>query len=660
MIDVLQDFLSSINFFDIIVLIILIYNVLQCFYKGFSLSLISFSKWILSTIVTIILVPKLQPIVSEYIQSEFINNVGLGITIFIFTLFITIIIGKTLSKAVTWTGVGSIDKVFGFLFGFFKGYIVCVCLFSILNWFYPYQNWGISAEDAISFNFISKGSDVLINEFPSNEDFIDTKEKIEKFESDKLREECGIFGISNHADASALVALGLHALQHRGQEGCGIVSFDGKNYHSEKRQGLIGDHFTDLETLKKLPGSFAIGHNRYSTTGETSLRNIQPFFADLHMGGLSIAHNGNLTNAIVLRENLVKNGAIFRTTSDTETIVQLIARSKREKFIDKLIDTLFQIQGGYSLVLMTNKKLVGVRDPFGIRPLVVGKIKNSYIFASETCALDIVGASFVREVKNGEIVIVEDNQLKSIKPFPQQKARPCVFEYIYFARPDSLINNKCAYEYRKNLGTELAKEADLKADLVVPVPDSGVPAALGYAKHSKKNFELGLIRNHYVGRTFIEPTQNIRSLGVKLKLNSTKTIVKGKSIILIDDSLVRGTTCHKIVKMLYESGAKEVHVRIACPEIIYPDFYGVDMPTKEELLAFKKNNKEMCDYLNAKSLKFLSLEGLYKALINEKRDAKYPQFSDHYFTGDYPIKPHDNINGINVKQLSLLSGKSNN
>ena len=483
---------------------------------------------------------------------------------------------------------------------------------------------------------------------------------MKKFESDKLREECGIFGISNHADASALVALGLHALQHRGQEGCGIVSFDGKNYHSEKRQGLIGDHFTDLETLKKLPGSFAIGHNRYSTTGETSLRNIQPFFADLHMGGLSIAHNGNLTNALVLRENLVKNGAIFRTTSDTETIVQLIARSKREKFIDRLIDALFQIQGGYSLVLMTNKKLVGVRDPFGIRPLVVGKIKNSYIFASETCALDIVGASFVREVKNGEIVIVEDNQLKSIKPFPQQKARPCVFEYIYFARPDSLINNKCAYEYRKNLGIELAKEADLNADLVVPVPDSGVPAALGFAKHSKKNFELGLIRNHYVGRTFIEPTQNIRSLGVKLKLNSTKTIVKGKSIILIDDSLVRGTTCHKIVKMLYESGAKEVHVRIACPEIRYPDFYGVDMPTKEELLAFRKNNKEMCDYLNAKSLKFLSLEGLYKALINEKRDAKYPQFSDHYFTGDYPVKPHDNINGINVKQLSLLSGKSNN
>tara|TARA_B100001059_G_C17827627_1_gene582407 strand:+ start:329 stop:1810 length:1482 start_codon:yes stop_codon:yes gene_type:complete len=485
------------------------------------------------------------------------------------------------------------------------------------------------------------------------------KKKLKKFNSDKLKEECGVFGISNHDDASALVALGLHALQHRGQEGCGIVSFDGKNYHSEKRQGLVGDHFTDSQTLNKLPGNFAIGHNRYSTTGDTSLRNIQPFFADLHMGGLSVSHNGNLTNALLLREILVKDGAIFNSTSDTETIVQLIAKSKRDKFIDKLIDTLFQIQGGYSLILMTNKKLVGVRDPFGIRPLVIGKLKNSYIFASETCALDIVGATFIREVENGEIVIIENEELKSIKPFPKQKQRPCVFEYIYFARPDSLINNKCAYEYRKNLGSELAKEADLKADLVIPVPDSGVPAALGYAEQSKKKFELGLIRNHYVGRTFIEPSQNIRSLGVKLKLNSTKTIVRNKSIVLIDDSLVRGTTCHKIVKMLYESGAKEVHVRIACPEIKYPDFYGVDMPTKKELLAHEKNNKEMCSYINAKSLEFLSLDGLYKALIGASRNQNYPQFSDHYFTGEYPVKPHDNERGLKVKQLSLLSGKSN-
>ena len=483
---------------------------------------------------------------------------------------------------------------------------------------------------------------------------------MKRFNIDKLREECGIFGITNHEDASALVALGLHALQHRGQEGCGIVSFDGKNYHSEKRQGLVGDHFTNNEVIKKLPGKFAIGHNRYSTTGETSLRNIQPFFADLHMGGLSIAHNGNLTNALALREILVKEGAIFRTTSDTETIVQLIAKSKREKIIDKLIDTLFQIQGGYSLVIMTNKKLIGVRDPFGIRPLVIGKLKDCYILASETCALDIVGATFVREVENGEIIVIENNEIRSIKPFPKQKERPCIFEYIYFARPDSIINGKCAYEYRKDFGRQLAKESDVEADMVVPVPDSGVPAALGYAEFSKKKFDLGLIRNHYVGRTFIEPTQSIRSLGVKLKLSSTKSIVKDKKIILIDDSLVRGTTCHKIVKMLYEAGAKEIHVRIACPEIKFPDFYGVDMPTKKELLAHNKTNEEMCAYIKAKSLKFLSLEGLYEGLVKGKRNNSYPQFSDHYFTGDYPIIPKDKVGDEKITQLSLLSGKSNN
>ncbi len=481
---------------------------------------------------------------------------------------------------------------------------------------------------------------------------------MKKFNKDKLREECGIFGISNHEDSAALVALGLHALQHRGQEGCGIVSYDGKNYHSEKRQGLVGDHFTKSEVIGRLPGKFSIGHNRYSTTGETSLRNIQPFFADLHMGGLSIAHNGNLTNALTLREDLVKNGAIFRTTSDTETIVQLIAKSKREKIVDKLIDALFQIKGGYSLVIMTNKKLIGVRDPFGIRPLVIGKLNKSYILASETCALDIVGANFIREVDNGEIVVIENDKLNSIKPFPKQKARPCIFEYIYFARPDSIIDGKCAYEFRKNFGVQLAKETDINADIVVPVPDSGVPAAMGYAEYSKKKFELGLIRNHYVGRTFIEPSQQIRSLGVKLKLSSTKSIVNDKKIILIDDSLVRGTTCYKIVKMLYEAGAKEVHVRIACPEIRYPDFYGVDMPTKKELLAHKKSNKEMCEYINAKTLNFLSLEGLYEGLNKGKRNNVYPQFSDHYFTGEYPVKPSDNLGEEKIKQLSLLSSKS--
>tara|TARA_B100001741_G_C16546943_1_gene597245 strand:- start:162 stop:1598 length:1437 start_codon:yes stop_codon:yes gene_type:complete len=476
----------------------------------------------------------------------------------------------------------------------------------------------------------------------------------------QINEECGVFGIFNSEDASALTALGLHALQHRGQEGCGIVSFDGKNFHSEKRNGLVGDNFTNKDILKKLPGNYAIGHNRYSTTGETSLRNIQPFFADLYGGGISIAHNGNLTNAMQLRESLVKGGAIFRTTTDTETIVQLIAKSNRNKIVDKVIEALFQIQGGYALVMMTNKKLIGVRDPLGIRPLVLGKIKNSYVLASETCALDIIGAKFIREIENGEIVVIEKDKIKSLKPFPKKKSRPCVFEYIYFARPDSLLNGKSAYEYRKNLGKELAKESDEVGDIIIPVPDSGVPAAIGYSQNKKMNFELGLIRNHYVGRTFIEPTQSIRSLGVKLKLSANSSSIKNRSIILIDDSLVRGTTCLKIVKMLYDAGAKEVHVRIASPEIKYPDFYGIDMPSKKELLSANKNVKEICAYVKAKSLKFLSIDGMYRALSGDVRNKIYPQFTDHYFTGEYPIKLIDHLKDNKVTQLSFLSGKSTN
>ena len=476
----------------------------------------------------------------------------------------------------------------------------------------------------------------------------------------KINEKCGVFGVYDIEDASALTALGLHALQHRGQEGCGIVSFDGKNFHSEKRHGLVGDNFTNKDVLKKLPGKFAVGHNRYSTTGETSMRNIQPFFADLYGGGIAIAHNGNLTNALRLRENLVKEGAIFRTTSDTETIVQLIAKSKRLKIIDKIIDALFQIQGGFALTMITNKKLIGVRDPLGIRPLVLGKLKDSYVLASESCALDIIGAKFVREVENGEIVVIENKSIQSLKPFPKKKSRPCVFEYIYFARPDSLLDGKSAYEYRKNLGYELAKESKDVGDIVVPVPDSGVPAAIGYSQYKKIGFELGLIRNHYVGRTFIEPKQNIRSFGVKLKLSSNKSSIKNKSIILIDDSIVRGTTCSKIVKMLYDGGAKEVHVRISSPPIKFPDFYGIDMPSKKELLAANKNLKEMCKHIQADSLKFLSLEGLYRAIFNQSRNNTYPQLTDHYFTGEYPVNLVDQVKNDKVTQLSLLSGKSNN
>ena len=485
------------------------------------------------------------------------------------------------------------------------------------------------------------------------------KKKLKNF-NPKLKEECGVFGVSNAKDASALAALGLHALQHRGQEGCGIVTFDGEKYYSEKRFGLVGDNFNKEKVLKNLKGNYAIGHNRYSTTGENTLRNIQPFFADTNAGGIGVAHNGNLTNSISLRNKLVEDGAIFHTTSDTETIVQLIAKSKRPKTVDKVVDAIFQIQGGYALVMLTQNSLIGVRDPYGIRPLVIGRLGGSYVLASETCALDIIGAKFLRDVENGEMVLIEDNKLTSIKPFPPKKVRPCVFEYIYFARPDSIINNKTAYEHRKNIGVELAKENDVNADIVVPVPDSGNAAALGFAQHLKMNYEHGLIRNHYVGRTFIEPSQKIRSLGVKLKLNANQTTIKGKKIILIDDSLVRGTTSHKIVKMLYDAGAKEVHVKIACPEIRYPDFYGVDTPTKKELLAANKSNDEICEYIGAKSLKFLSLEGLYKAIGFNKRNETYPQLTDHYFTGDYPVEPIDELGNNKVTQLSLLSTASNN
>ncbi|WP_075504241.1 amidophosphoribosyltransferase [Candidatus Pelagibacter communis] len=485
------------------------------------------------------------------------------------------------------------------------------------------------------------------------------KKKLQNY-NPRLKEECGVFGISNAKDASALTALGLHALQHRGQEGCGIVTFDGEKYYSEKRFGLVGDNFNKEKVLNNLKGNYAIGHNRYSTTGNNILRNIQPFFADTNAGGIGVAHNGNLTNSIALRNKLVEDGAIFYTTSDTETIVQLIAKSKRPKTIDKVIDAIFQIQGGYALVMLTQNSLIGVRDPYGIRPLVIGKLGNSYVLASETCAFDIIGAKFVREVENGEIVLIENKELKSIKPFPAKKVRPCVFEYIYFSRPDSLIGGKTAYEHRKNIGKELAKENDTDADIVVPVPDSGNAAAMGFAQELKMNFEHGLIRNHYVGRTFIEPSQKIRSLGVKLKLNANQTTIKNKKIILIDDSLVRGTTSYKIVKMLYDAGAKEVHVKIACPEIRYPDFYGVDTPTKKELLAANKTNDEICEYIGAKSLRFLSIEGLYKAIGFQKRNETYPQLTDHYFTGEYPVKLVDELGDNKITQLSLLSTGSNN
>ena len=473
---------------------------------------------------------------------------------------------------------------------------------------------------------------------------------------DRLREECGVFGIYNHKDAATLTALGLHALQHRGQEACGINTFDGKHFYSVKRRGLVGDNFTSKKIIDQLPGNAAIGHNRYSTTGLPIIRNIQPFFADLHLGGISIAHNGNLTNAIHIRERMVKDGSIFQTTSDTETVVQLIAKSKRIKILDKIIDSIFQIQGGYAMVMLTNKKLIGIRDPFGIRPLVLGKLGDSYIFASETCALDIIGAELVREVENGEIIIINKDGIESVKPFPKQNPRPCIFEYIYFSRPDSIVGGKGVYEYRKNLGKQLAIESPSEVDIVSSVPDSGNPAAIGYSEQSKIKFDMGIIRNHYVGRTFIEPTQQIRQLGVKLKHNPNKALIKNKRLVLIDDSIVRGTTSKKIVSMLYDAGAKEVHMKISSPPIKYPDYYGIDTPNVEELLAANNSIEEMRKIIGVKTLSFLSIDGVYKALGHNKRDDKNPQFTDHCFTGDYPVKPMDlkNQNDKN-NQLSLLS-----
>ena len=473
---------------------------------------------------------------------------------------------------------------------------------------------------------------------------------------DRLREECGVFGIFGHDDAAALTALGLHALQHRGQEAAGIVTYDGKQFYAERRLGLVSEHFTKASVLNQLVGNVAVGHVRYSTTGETVLRNVQPLFADLAGGGFAVAHNGNLTNALTLREELVKKGAIFQSTSDTETILQLVARSNRVNTLARFTDALFQIDGAYALVVMTNKKLIGARDPLGIRPLVLGQLDGHYILASETCALDIIGAKYIRDVENGEIVVITEAGVESIKPFPPIAPRPCIFEYIYFSRPDSMVGGLSVYECRKAFGRQLAVESGVPADVVIPVPDSGVPAAIGFAEQSGVPFELGIIRNHYVGRTFIEPQQSIRAFSVKLKHNANRVHVDGKRVVLIDDSIVRGTTSVKIVQMMREAGATEVHMRIGAPPITHPDFYGIDTPSRDQLLAANHSLEEMRAYIGADSLAFLSVDGLYRAMGHEEgRNPDRPQYTDHCFTGDYPTQLTDQQSDERVNQLSLLA-----
>ncbi len=477
-----------------------------------------------------------------------------------------------------------------------------------------------------------------------------------RFGDDRLREECGVFGIIGHDDAAALTALGLHALQHRGQEAAGIVTFDGQQFHSERRLGLVGDNFNKINVIKRLAGHMAVGHVRYSTTGDTILRNVQPLFADLEAGGFAVAHNGNLTNALMLRRELVQSGAIFQSTSDTEVVLHLIARSQKRRIVERLVEALRQIEGAYAFVCLTNDMLIGARDPVGIRPLVIGRLGSTYVLASETCALDIVGAEFVREVENGEVVVITaEGGLESHRPFPKRPARPCIFEFIYFARPDSIVGGRNVYEVRKRMGIELAHEVPTAADVVVPVPDSGVSAAIGYAQASSLPFELGIIRNHYVGRTFIEPEQRIRQLGVKLKHSANSAAIRGKRIVLIDDSIVRGTTSKKIVSMMREAGAREVHMRIASPEIKFGDYYGIDTPTRKELLAAKMSLEEMRAFMGADSLQFLSVDGLYRAMGHDRRDSISPQFSDHCFTGEYPTDLTDLNGGSTPRQLSLLA-----
>ncbi len=477
---------------------------------------------------------------------------------------------------------------------------------------------------------------------------------ITRDDDDALHEECGVFGVWNATDAAALTALGLHALQHRGQEATGIVSYDGQQFHSHRGLGLVGDNFSDAKVIAGLPGPHAVGHNRYATTGETVLRNVQPLYGDFEFGGLAVGHNGNLTNAHALRRALVRRGCLFQSTTDSEVFVHLIAISLYSTVVDRLIDALKQVVGAYSLVALTNEALLGARDPLGVRPLILGRLGAGWVLASESCALDIVGAEFVRDIEPGEVVVIDDSGVHSIKPFGRTRPRFCVFEYIYFARPDSVMEGRAVYEARKRIGGELARESATGADVVVPVPDSGVPAAMGYAEESGVPFELGIIRNHYIGRTFIEPTDQIRHLGVRLKHSANRPVLEGRRVVLVDDSIVRGTTSRKIVEMVRAAGAREVHLRISSPPTTHSCFYGIDTPEQSQLLAARHDTAAMARLIGVDSLAFVSLDGLYRALGREGRDAAAPHFCDACFTGDYPIPLADQGENEN-RQLSLLT-----
>ena len=478
-------------------------------------------------------------------------------------------------------------------------------------------------------------------------------------DGDKLREECGIFGVIGAKDAAAMTALGLHALQHRGQEAVGIVSFDGQEFFARRGLGHVAQVFSDATILEELPGEMASGHVRYATTGGQGLRNVQPLHADLARGGFTVAHNGNISNAMALKHELVERGSIFQSTSDTEVIIHLIATSRFPKLLDRFVDALRMLEGAYSLICMTPKRMIACRDPLGIRPLVMGKIGDATVFASESVALDVVGAEFVREIEPGELVEVRaDGRISSHRPFGETSPRPCIFEHVYFSRPDSVMGGQSVYEVRKRIGMELAKEAPADADLVIPVPDSGVPAAIGYAQQSGIPFELGIVRSHYVGRTFIQPSDGARHADVKRKHNANRALVEGKRIVLIDDSIVRGTTSMKIVQMMRDAGAAEVHMRIASPPTGHSCFYGVDTPERNKLLAARMDIAEMAQFIVADSLAFVSIDGLYRAVGETGRNNACPQHCDACFTGQYPTPLTDMAErDADIGQLPLGNGQ---
>ncbi|WP_341214180.1 amidophosphoribosyltransferase [uncultured Limimaricola sp.] len=468
------------------------------------------------------------------------------------------------------------------------------------------------------------------------------------FDDDKLKEECGVFGVIGVSDAANFLALGLHALQHRGQEAAGMVTHDPEaGFCSARRMGYVRDNFTSREVLETLPGTLGIGHVRYSTSGhkgQTAIRDVQPFFGEFSMGGAAVAHNGNLTNATALRRELIERGSIFQSSSDTECIIHLMARSMGRSIPDRMEEALRKCEGAFSIVAMTRTKLIGCRDPLGVRPLVLGKLGDGWVLSSETCALDIVGAELVREIEPGEMVVITTNGVESNFPFKSRASRFCLFEHVYFSRPDSILGGRSVYETRRQIGIELAREAPVDADLVCPVPDSGTPAAIGFSHESGIPYGMGIIRNQYMGRTFIEPSEQIRNMGVRLKLNVNRALIRGKRVILVDDSVVRGTTSRKIKEMILDAGAAEVHFRIASPPTAWPCFYGVDTPEREKLLASHMSEEEMRRHLDVDSLKFITLDGLYRAAgVAEGRDPKAPRYCDACFSGDYPVLPADMI-----------------